>query len=106
MYMYEDTSQPDNDTRLLTVALIRDILGNVEGRAQASDREEQGQGVLVGVAAPDGYSHPVSCTLFLTPMAGSHVLFPRDSPDMSGQPILRAWNCTNHAGKGIHKAGK
>ena len=36
---------------------------------QASDREEKGRGVLVGAVAPDGYSHPVPCTLFLTPMA-------------------------------------
>lgn len=43
MYMYEDTSQPDNDTQLLTVALIRDILGNVEGRAQASDKRSRGR---------------------------------------------------------------
>lgn len=48
MYMYEDTSQPVNDMQLLTVALIRDVLGNAEGRAQALDRKEQGQGVLVG----------------------------------------------------------
>ena len=48
MYMYEDTSQPANDMQLLTVALIRDVLGNAEGRAQALDREEQGQGVLEG----------------------------------------------------------
>ena len=69
MYMHEDTSQPDNDMQLLTVALIGDIPGNAEGRTQASDREEKGQDVLVGAVAPDGYSHPVPCTLFLTPMA-------------------------------------
>jgi len=68
MYMHEDTSQPDTDMQLLTVALIGDILGNAVGRTQASDREEQGQGFLVGAVAPDGYSHPVPCTLFLTPM--------------------------------------
>ena len=69
MYMHEDTSQPDTDMQLLTVALIGDILGNAVGRTQASDREELGLGFLVGAVAPDGYSHPVPCTLFLTPMA-------------------------------------